>query len=62
VKRAVFLHKADNTVDEIVAAIVMNVAECGLAAEVIVAVGIAAGTVQGAFTGDLYREQRRVAF
>jgi hypothetical protein len=62
VEGAVFPHEVENAVDEIVAAIIVNLAERGLTTEMVVAVGVAAWTMQRAFARDLDGEQRGVPF
>jgi hypothetical protein len=62
VEGTVFPHEIENAVDEIVAAVIVNLAECGGAAEMIVAVRIAAGTMQGTLASDLDGEQRGMPF
>ena len=60
-QRTVAIDELDDAVDELLALEVADLAQRHLAAEVIVAVGVAAGAVQRAFARDFDRQRRRVA-
>ena len=61
VQRAMAIDERHDAVDELLALEVADLAQREVAAEMIVAVGVAAGTAERAFAGDLDGERRRVA-
>ena len=61
VERTMVVDQTHHAVHESLAFEVPNLAQRHLAAEMVLAVGIAAGTVQRAFTGDFNRERRHIS-
>src|ERR1700674_5435961 len=60
-KRTVLADQFENAVDQFLSFEVADVAQRSFAAEMVVAVGITARTLERTFAGDLDRQSRRVA-
>ena len=60
VKRPVPIDQVDHAVDQLLTLEVAHLAQREVAAEMIVAIGVAAGAVQRAFARDFDRQRRRV--